>query len=53
MQGWIAGLKILILCLLVVAGLSVGRPNHANLSDAKSLDSDVAKAMMVSLVYIY
>ena len=39
--------------MLIVAGLAVGWPNRANLSDPKPLDGDLAEAMMFSLVYIY
>ena len=52
-QGWITGLKIAALVLLVVAGLSAGWPHSANLSDAKPVDTTLATTMTFSLVYIY
>jgi basic amino acid/polyamine antiporter, APA family len=52
-QSWITGLKVAILCLLIVAGIAIGWPNHANLSDARPLNRDLVQAMMFSLVYIY
>lgn len=52
-QGWITGLKILILIVLVVAGVSVGWRNTANLNDPKPVDGKLAREMMFALVYIY
>jgi APA family basic amino acid/polyamine antiporter len=52
-QGWITGLKVAVLGLLIVGGLAVGWPNYANLQDPKPIDSGLATSMMFSLVYIY
>ena len=52
-QSWITGLKVAILGLLIVAGIAIGWPNHANLSDARPLNRDLVQAMMFSMVYIY
>ena len=52
-QGWITGLKVGVLGLLIVGGLAVGWPNYANLQDPKPIDSGLATSMMFSLVYIY
>lgn len=52
-QATITGLKILILCMLIVAGIAVGWPNYANLNDGKTLDGGRAQSMMFSMVYIY
>jgi APA family basic amino acid/polyamine antiporter len=52
-QGWITGLKLLVLLLLIVAGLAVGWPHRANLHDAVPVDGRLVTTMMFSLVYIY
>lgn len=52
-QGWITGLKVAVLGLLIVGGLAVGWPNYANLQDPKPIDGGLATSMMFSLVYIY
>ncbi|WP_250846968.1 APC family permease [Aquisphaera insulae] len=52
-QGWITGLKVGLLGLLVVAGLLVGWPNLANLNDPMPVDGPLAESMLFSLVYIY
>jgi len=52
-QGWITGLKMAALGLLIVAGLAVGWPHGANLRDPKPVDSSLATTMLFSLVYVY
>jgi APA family basic amino acid/polyamine antiporter len=52
-QGWITGLKLLVLLLLIAAGLALGWPHWANLRDPVPVDGRLAKTMMFSLVYIY
>lgn len=52
-QGWITGLKVGVLLILIVAGLAVGWPNTANLDDAGPVDLGLAKTMLFSLVFIY
>ena len=52
-QGWITGLKVAVLLVLIVAGLSAGWRNTANLVDAKPVDLDLATTMLFSLVFIY
>ncbi|MDG3005687.1 APC family permease [Paludisphaera mucosa] len=52
-QGWITGLKVAVLVVLIVGGLAVGWPNYANLQDRKPIDLDLAKTMLFSLVFIY
>mgnify|MGYP001088080542 CR=1 FL=1 len=52
-QGWITGVKVGVLLVLIVAGLAVGWPNTANLDDAKAVDLGLAKTMLASLVFIY
>lgn len=51
-QGWITSLKLTLLVLFVIAGLSVGWPRHANLVDLPPVTSSRVLAMMFSLVYI-
>jgi basic amino acid/polyamine antiporter, APA family len=52
-QGWITGLKLAVLGLLIVAGLTVGWPRGANLHDPKPIDGSLIRVMTFSLVYIY
>ncbi len=52
-QGWITGLKVALLLVLVVAGVAVGWPNAANLNDVGAVDLHTAKEMLFSLVFIY
>src|SRR5271157_5854563 len=52
-QGWITGLKLAVLGLLIVAGLVVGWPHSANLHDPKPVSGSLVVTMMFSLVYIY
>ncbi|WP_165243861.1 APC family permease [Paludisphaera soli] len=52
-QGWITGLKVAVLLVLIVGGLAVGWPNTANLADAKPIDAGLAKTMLFSMVFIY
>ncbi|AMV37175.1 APC family permease [Planctomyces sp. SH-PL62] len=52
-QGWITGLKVAVLLVLIVAGLSVGWPNTANLNDARPIDAGLAKTMLFSMVFVY
>src|SRR5208337_2336888 len=52
-QGWITGLKLAVLGLLIVAGLAVGWPHSANLHDPKPVSGSLVVTMMFSLVYIY
>jgi basic amino acid/polyamine antiporter, APA family len=52
-QGWITGVKLSLLCGLIVAGISVGWPNTANIQDSKPITMDLAETMLFSLVYIY
>lgn len=52
-QGWITGLKVAVLLVLIVAGLAVGWPNTANLDDARPVDMGLAQTMLASLVFIY
>lgn len=51
-QGWITTIKLVILVLFVLAGLTVGWPHHANLVDLPPLTGSRLLAMMFSLVYI-
>jgi APA family basic amino acid/polyamine antiporter len=51
-QGWITALKLAVLGVVVLAGLSVGWPNSANLSDRSPLTGDLAVTMMASMVYV-
>ncbi len=52
-QGWITGLKLAALGLLIVAGLAVGWPHGSNLHDPRPVDGGLVMTMMFSLVYIY
>jgi APA family basic amino acid/polyamine antiporter len=52
-QGWITGLKVVVLGALIAGGLAVGWPNYANMQDPKPIDGTLATSMMFSLVYIY
>jgi len=52
-QGWITAIKLILLVGFAGAGLSVGWPNTANLSDLKPLDGPLALSLLSSLVYIY
>lgn len=52
-QGWITGLKVGVLIILIVAGLAVGWPHAENLNDARPVDLGLAKTMLFSLVFIY
>jgi len=52
-QGWITGLKLAVLGLLIVVGLVVGWPHNANLHDPKPVSGSLVVTMMFSLVYIY
>jgi APA family basic amino acid/polyamine antiporter len=51
-QGWITTLKVAVLAVVALAGLSIGWPNWANLADRTPLSGDLAKTMMGSMVYI-
>jgi APA family basic amino acid/polyamine antiporter len=53
LQGWITGLKLVFLGLLIVAGVILGWPGRANLQDSKPVDGDLLLSMLFSLVYIY
>jgi basic amino acid/polyamine antiporter, APA family len=52
-QGWITGLKLAVLGLLIVVGIAVGWPHVANLQDPKPVSGSLAVTMLFSLVYIY
>jgi APA family basic amino acid/polyamine antiporter len=52
-QGWITGLKLCSLGVLVVAGVLLGWPRLANLHDPKPVDGELLSNMLFSLVYIY
>jgi APA family basic amino acid/polyamine antiporter len=52
-QGWITGLKVAVLLVLIVAGLSVGWRNTENIGDFGPVDVGLAKTMLFSLVFIY
>ncbi len=52
-QGWITGLKLAVLGVLIVAGLAVGWPHGVNLQDPKPVDASLAITMLFSLVFIY
>lgn len=52
-QGWTTGLKVALLLVLIVAGLSVGWRNTENLDDFGPVDMGLAKTMLFSLVFIY
>ena len=52
-QGTITFLKLCGLVAFVVAGLSIGWRNSANLADFKPIDGKLAVSMMSSMVYIY
>jgi APA family basic amino acid/polyamine antiporter len=52
-QGWVTGLKLVFLGILIVAGISVGWPHIANLSDPRPVDRSLVGSMLFSLVYIY
>lgn len=52
-QGWITGLKVGLLMILIVAGLAVGWPNTAHFDDARPIDLGLANTMLGALVYIY
>ncbi len=51
-QGWITALKLAVLGVVVLAGLSVGWPNSANLLDRTPLTGSLAITMMGSMVYV-
>ena len=51
-QGWITGIKLLILVGFVLLGLAIGWPKHANLLDRPPITAPVFSEMMFSLVYI-
>jgi len=51
-QGWITALKLAVLGLVVLAGLSIGWRNSANLADRTPLTGDLAVTMMASFVYV-
>lgn len=51
-QGWITALKLAVLGVVVLAGLSIGWPNCANLADRTPLTGDSAMTMMASMVYV-
>ncbi|MBV8488257.1 MAG: amino acid permease, partial [Planctomycetaceae bacterium] len=52
-QVWVTGLKLALLGILIVAGISVGWPHIANLLDARPVDHSLVGSMLFSLVYIY
>jgi APA family basic amino acid/polyamine antiporter len=52
-QGWVTGLKLTLLGILIVAGMSIGWPCRANLWDARPVDQKLVESMLFSLVYIY
>ncbi|MGO9916731.1 MAG: amino acid permease [Isosphaeraceae bacterium] len=51
-QGWITALKLAVLGVVVLAGLSIGWPNTANLVDRTPLTGYLAITMMGSMVYV-
>ncbi len=51
-QGWITALKLAVLGVVVLAGLSIGWPNTANLADRTPLTGRLAITMMASMVYV-
>jgi basic amino acid/polyamine antiporter, APA family len=51
-QGWITALKLAILGIVVLAGLSIGWRNSANLADRTPLTGELAVTMLASLVYV-
>ena len=52
-QGWITALKLAVLGVVVLAGLSIGWPNSANLADRTPADRLVWRSrMMASMVYV-
>ena len=52
-QGSITFLKLCGLLVFVLAGVSVGWRNSANLSDLRPVDGKLAVSLMSSMVYIY
>lgn len=52
-QGWITGLKVAVLIVLIVGGLAAGWGHTANLQDPKPVDANLATTMLFSLVFIY
>lgn len=52
-QGWITGLKVGVLLILIVAGLAAGWRNTANLADSRPITVNLATTMLFSLVFIY
>jgi APA family basic amino acid/polyamine antiporter len=51
-QGWITALKLAVLGIVVLAGLSIGWRNWTNLEDRTPLTGELAVTMMASLVYV-
>jgi APA family basic amino acid/polyamine antiporter len=51
-QGWITVLKLGGLVAFACAGVSIGWPNRANLSDLQPADGHMAVRLMSSMVYI-
>jgi APA family basic amino acid/polyamine antiporter len=51
-QGWITALKLAVLVIVVLFGLSIGWPNSANLLDRTPLTGELAITMMASMVYV-
>ncbi len=51
-QGWITVLKLAVLGIVVLVGVSVGWPNWANLTDRTPLTGGLAITMMSSMVYV-
>lgn len=48
-QGWITGLKLAVLGVLIVAGLAVGWPHGVNLQDPKPVDASLAITMLYAV----
>jgi APA family basic amino acid/polyamine antiporter len=51
-QGLITALKLAVLGIVVLAGLSIGWPNSANLADRTPLTGSLAVTLMASMVYV-
>jgi basic amino acid/polyamine antiporter, APA family len=52
-QGWTTAIKLGVLSAFVVAGFVAGWPHRANLIDRPPIDSEVARSMLFSLVYVF
>jgi len=51
-QGWITALKLTVLGIVVLVGLSVSWPNWTNLADRTPLTGELAITLMGSMVYV-